>query len=256
MAAWAARAPRAPPTSRADWMRLIWLGCIGYYLASLLDFMGLRYITASLERLVLFLYPTIVVLLSALLLGQPVTRRAVVALVSVVCRHCPGVLARSSIGRQCARNAGRRRTGLCRRDPLRPLSRTGGRRDRAVRLHAFHRLGNARVDRFHRRAVPVDAAAGSARGAAVDPRDITGDGHILNGIADLAGRGIHTSHGRQCRIAGRLARSGLHHRTWRDDPGRAGPRDSAGRRGARAGRRDAGHPQDTRWRRRDGASEV
>jgi drug/metabolite transporter (DMT)-like permease len=80
MAAWAQRAPGAPPTSRADWMRLIWLGCIGYYLASLLDFMGLQYITASLERLVLFLYPTVVVLLSALLLGQPVTRRAVAAL--------------------------------------------------------------------------------------------------------------------------------------------------------------------------------
>jgi len=84
MAAWAQRTPGAPPRrspiSRADWMRLIWLGCIGYYLASLLDFMGLQYITASLERLVLFLYPTLVVLLSALLLGQPVTRRAAAAL--------------------------------------------------------------------------------------------------------------------------------------------------------------------------------
>ncbi len=78
MAAWAGR---APPTSRTDWMRLIWLGCIGNYLSSFLDFVGLKYITASLERLVLFLYPTVVVLLSALLLGQPVTRRAVAALV-------------------------------------------------------------------------------------------------------------------------------------------------------------------------------
>ncbi len=40
-------------------------GFIGYYLASLVDFMGLKYISAALERLVLFLYPTIVVLLSA-----------------------------------------------------------------------------------------------------------------------------------------------------------------------------------------------
>ena len=80
MAAWAARAQHAAPTSRSDWLRLVWLGCIGYYLASLLDFMGLHYITASLERLVLFLYPTIVVLLSALMLGRPVTRRAVAAL--------------------------------------------------------------------------------------------------------------------------------------------------------------------------------
>ena len=80
MAAWAQRAPQATPTSRADWMRLVWLGCIGYYLASLLDFMGLQYISASLERLVLFLYPTIVVLLSAVMLGRPITRRAVAAL--------------------------------------------------------------------------------------------------------------------------------------------------------------------------------
>jgi len=81
MAAWAQRAPRATPTSRADGWRLVWLGCIGYWLASLLDFMGLQYITASLERLVLFLYPTIVVLLSALMLRKPITRRAVAALV-------------------------------------------------------------------------------------------------------------------------------------------------------------------------------
>jgi len=81
MAAWAQRKRQASPMSRADLVRLVWLGFIGYYLASLLDFMGLQYITASLERLVLFLYPTIVVLLSSLLLGRPVTRRAVAALV-------------------------------------------------------------------------------------------------------------------------------------------------------------------------------
>jgi len=85
MAAWAQRAPRTSPRmskiARADWWRLVWLGCIGYWLASLLDFMGLQYITASLERLVLFLYPTLVVLLSALMLRQPITRRAVAALV-------------------------------------------------------------------------------------------------------------------------------------------------------------------------------
>ena len=85
MAAWAQRTAHASPLTshiaRADRWRLVWLGCIGYWLASLLDFMGLQYITASLERLVLFLYPTIVVLLSALMLRQPITRRAVAALV-------------------------------------------------------------------------------------------------------------------------------------------------------------------------------
>jgi drug/metabolite transporter (DMT)-like permease len=78
---WASRAESAAPIARADWMRLLWLGFIGYYLASLLDFLGLQYITASLERLVLYLYPTFVVILSALLLRKRITRRTLVAVV-------------------------------------------------------------------------------------------------------------------------------------------------------------------------------
>ena len=80
MAWWVSRREGITPLPRADWLRLIWLGFIGYYLASLFDFMGLFYITAALERLVLFLYPTVVVLLSALLLRQRITRRTVAAL--------------------------------------------------------------------------------------------------------------------------------------------------------------------------------
>ena len=56
------------------------LGFLGYYLASYLDFLGLRYISAGLERLILFIYPTLVVLLSALLLGQRITGRILSAL--------------------------------------------------------------------------------------------------------------------------------------------------------------------------------
>ena len=67
--------------ARADWTMLAVLGFIGYYLSSLLDFLGLQYITVSLERLILFVYPTFVVLLSALFLGRRVTRRALAALV-------------------------------------------------------------------------------------------------------------------------------------------------------------------------------
>ncbi|MFS8084964.1 MAG: DMT family transporter [Acidobacteriota bacterium] len=66
--------------TRRDWTAILWLGFIGYYLASLLDFWGLMYISASLERLILFLHPTIVVLLSALVLGRPITRRTAAAL--------------------------------------------------------------------------------------------------------------------------------------------------------------------------------
>lgn len=47
------------------------LGFLGYYLASYLDFLGLRYISAALERIILFVYPTLVLLLSAAFLGKP-----------------------------------------------------------------------------------------------------------------------------------------------------------------------------------------
>jgi drug/metabolite transporter (DMT)-like permease len=80
LAWWASRRATGAPLRRTDWRSLALLGFIGYYLASLLDFLGLMYISAALERLVLFLYPTMVVLLSALLQKKPVTRRSVVAL--------------------------------------------------------------------------------------------------------------------------------------------------------------------------------
>ena len=75
-----ARRRRAEPLTRRDWLSIVWLGFIGYYLASLVDFMGLQYVTAALERLMLYLYPTIVVVLSAVFLRQPITGRIVVAL--------------------------------------------------------------------------------------------------------------------------------------------------------------------------------
>jgi hypothetical protein len=54
MAWWAGRASGAAALTLRDWRTLAWLGFIGYYLASLLDFMGLEYISAALERLVLY----------------------------------------------------------------------------------------------------------------------------------------------------------------------------------------------------------
>ncbi|MCK4709519.1 MAG: EamA family transporter [Gammaproteobacteria bacterium] len=56
-------------------------GFIGYYLASYLDMQGLQYITVSLERMILYLYPTFVLLLSVIVLKQKITKREVVALV-------------------------------------------------------------------------------------------------------------------------------------------------------------------------------
>lgn len=58
-----------------DRVYIVILGLLGYYLASLFDFIGLQYITASLERLVLFVYPTIVVVLSAIFMKKKITAR-------------------------------------------------------------------------------------------------------------------------------------------------------------------------------------
>jgi drug/metabolite transporter (DMT)-like permease len=55
-----------PSLDAADWVRMVALGLAGYYLSSLLDFEGLVYISAGLERLVLFSYPTLTVLLGML----------------------------------------------------------------------------------------------------------------------------------------------------------------------------------------------
>jgi drug/metabolite transporter (DMT)-like permease len=52
-----------PPLTRSDWLGVLGLGFTGYYLASFLDFAGLAYISASLERLILYLNPTLVMLL-------------------------------------------------------------------------------------------------------------------------------------------------------------------------------------------------
>jgi len=51
--------------NRLDWLMIFGLGLLGYYIASFLDFAGLQYISAGLERLILFLYPTFVVLFTA-----------------------------------------------------------------------------------------------------------------------------------------------------------------------------------------------
>ncbi|MFZ2651290.1 MAG: EamA family transporter, partial [Burkholderiaceae bacterium] len=56
--------------ARRDWSVVLGLGFCGYYLASTLDFIGLEYISASLERLILYLSPTVVLLLGALLLKR------------------------------------------------------------------------------------------------------------------------------------------------------------------------------------------
>ena len=72
MAWWASRGKA--PLSKRDWLGVIGLGFCGYYLSSFLDFAGLQYVTASLERLILYLNPTFVMLLAWLLYRRKFAR--------------------------------------------------------------------------------------------------------------------------------------------------------------------------------------
>jgi drug/metabolite transporter (DMT)-like permease len=74
------RGARPSALTRRDVGTLITLGVLGYYLASLSDFIGLRYISAGLERLILFVYPTLVVVLEAALFKIRLERRQTLAL--------------------------------------------------------------------------------------------------------------------------------------------------------------------------------
>lgn len=69
-----------PALTRQDWGLLILLGLLGYYGASILDFVGLQYISAALERLILFIYPTLTVLIGVLFMGKRLERRQIGAL--------------------------------------------------------------------------------------------------------------------------------------------------------------------------------
>ncbi|MES2979537.1 MAG: DMT family transporter [Pseudomonadota bacterium] len=73
MAWWSSRCKT--PLVRKDWIGVVWLGFTGYYLASFLDFAGLVFISASLERLILYLSPTLVMLLGRVIYGRRVVPR-------------------------------------------------------------------------------------------------------------------------------------------------------------------------------------
>lgn len=70
----------APALSLRDWLTIAVLGALGYYGASILDFLGLKYISAGLERLILFTYPTLTLLFGVVLHGRAISRREGIAL--------------------------------------------------------------------------------------------------------------------------------------------------------------------------------
>lgn len=74
-------ARKSEKISKIDLLKVIVLGFFGYYLASLFDFIGLQFISAGLERLILFLYPTFVVILSAIIFRRAIKAYQVGALI-------------------------------------------------------------------------------------------------------------------------------------------------------------------------------
>ncbi len=72
---WLASRGEAPPLTWGDRGRLLIMGMLGFYGASIFDFLGLQYITAGLERLILFTYPTLTILIGVFFQGKAFTAR-------------------------------------------------------------------------------------------------------------------------------------------------------------------------------------
>jgi drug/metabolite transporter (DMT)-like permease len=128
--------------TRGDWGRLFLLGCLGYYGASILDFWGLEYISAGLERLILFTYPTLTILIGVLFQGKAFTRREGVAV--ALCYTGIGFAFMHDLGLGDARE----RAGSAVRWSSPPACRTPlpfGQRadDRPARRHALFGAGHA-----------------------------------------------------------------------------------------------------------------
>jgi len=82
VAAWiAGKKSGGRPLTQKQWLSVIMLGVFGYYLSSLFDFLGLKFISAGLERLILFLYPTFAVLINAAVFKEKIEKKQGIALV-------------------------------------------------------------------------------------------------------------------------------------------------------------------------------
>lgn len=70
---WQRKEWKSSPLNKPQKLAVLSIGILGYYLASYFDFVGLTYITASLERLILFTYPALVLIFSAFFLHKKIT---------------------------------------------------------------------------------------------------------------------------------------------------------------------------------------
>jgi drug/metabolite transporter (DMT)-like permease len=77
------------------WLWMLAMGVVGYYLASFFDFWGLNYVTAGTERLILFLYPSLVLIISAIFLKKKIQKIQYIALLvtylGIVCTFVPNL---------------------------------------------------------------------------------------------------------------------------------------------------------------------
>lgn len=78
---WQSRKQKMAPVSWTDRIKILSLGFLGYFLSGYLDFLGLQYISVGLERIVLYLTPTIVLLISYFVLHKAISRLQWAALI-------------------------------------------------------------------------------------------------------------------------------------------------------------------------------
>ena len=169
MAWWAGRGK--PALTRRDWLGVVGLGFSGYYLSSFLDFAGLAYITASLERLILYLNPTLVLLFGWIALRAGAITRWQAAGMAVSYAGVLLVFGHELQLGQSAAAAWGTLLVLPERGELCGLPRGQRRVRQAPRLAAPGGARDQRGLRAVHRAVPA-AAAGGARPSLVAPEVI------------------------------------------------------------------------------------
>ena len=94
---WSSAKSENVPFTWKQWLAVAGIGCLGYYVSSLLDFLGLQYVTAGIERLILFVYPTLVLLMSAFILKVKIKPIQWLALVITYAGLDARILGRSEV---------------------------------------------------------------------------------------------------------------------------------------------------------------
>ena len=193
LAWWAGRGK--PALTARDWRVVSLLGFSGYYLASFLDFWGLQYVSASLERLILYLGPTLVLLLGRVLFGRRVASQAAAGAGHQLCRRAAGLRPGAEARRREHRT--RRRAGLRQHAELCAVPGVQRRGGQAPGRAAPDRAGHQRGLRAVHRAVPAAAAvAQRAAGGHAGAVAVAAERHAVHLRAGADGDDGHRAHRR------------------------------------------------------------